>query len=40
MHLQYSLVGESIKEPIKYYDNNVGGTISILKIMKANNVKT
>ncbi len=35
----YSLVGESIKEPIKYYDNNVGGTISILKIMKANNVK-
>ena len=28
-------VGESVAEPLKYYDNNVGGTISLLKAMKA-----
>lgn len=32
-------VGESIKNPISYYDNNVLGTINLLKAMKETNVK-
>lgn len=32
-------VGESVKEPIKYYVNNVQGTISLLVAMKCSNVK-
>lgn len=28
-----SQVGESMVDPLKYYDNNVGGTISLLKAM-------
>lgn len=35
----YSLVGESVRDPLKYYDNNVRGTISLLNSMKANGVK-
>ena len=31
-------VGESIDKPIDYYDNNVGGTISLLQSMRATNV--
>ncbi len=27
-------VGESVEKPIKYYENNVGGTINLLKCMK------
>lgn len=27
-------VGESIEKPLKYYENNVGGTINLLKCMK------
>ena len=27
-------VGESVEKPLKYYENNVGGTISLLKCMK------
>ncbi len=34
----YSLVSESVKEPIKYFENNVGGTATLLKALKANNV--
>lgn len=34
-----SLVGESMKEPGKYYDNNVYGTLVLLKSMVKNNVK-
>lgn len=34
-----SLVGESVSEPIKYFENNVGGTLSLLKAMKENGVK-
>lgn len=30
----YSLVGESTVEPLKYYENNVIGTISLLKAMR------
>lgn len=33
-------VGESTKIPLDYYDNNVGGTINLLKVMKDNEVKT
>lgn len=33
-------VGESTKIPLEYYDNNIGGTITLLKVMKNNNVKT
>lgn len=31
----YAYVGESVQEPIKYYENNVLGTLSILNAMKA-----
>ncbi|RLV93060.1 Bifunctional protein gal10 [Spathaspora sp. JA1] len=33
-------VGESTKIPLDYYDNNVDGTVSLLKVCKANNVHT
>ncbi|MGL4687547.1 MAG: UDP-glucose 4-epimerase GalE [Fusobacteriaceae bacterium] len=33
-----SLVGESCVEPLKYYENNVSGAISLLRHMKENNV--
>jgi UDP-glucose 4-epimerase len=33
-------VGESVQNPIDYFDNNVGGTITLLKAMRASNVKT
>ncbi|QQG42175.1 MAG: UDP-glucose 4-epimerase GalE [Candidatus Woesebacteria bacterium] len=32
-------MGESFKDPAKYYRNNVGGFINLLDSMKANNVK-
>ena len=32
-------VGESVEKPLKYYENNVGGTISLLKCMKKYGVK-
>lgn len=35
----YSLVGESMTEPLKYFNNNVGGTISLLEAMRDYNVK-
>lgn len=34
----FSLVGESVKNPLKYYDNNVGGSISMLKAMNRHGV--
>lgn len=33
-----SLVGESMENPLKYYDNNVGGTKVLLEAMVAHNV--
>jgi len=34
MHFSaYSLVGESVSDPYKYYNNNVSGTLSLLKTM-------
>ncbi|MGL4848603.1 MAG: UDP-glucose 4-epimerase GalE [Clostridium sp.] len=35
----YSLVGESMTEPLKYFNNNVSGTITLLEAMKDHNVK-
>ena len=35
----YSLVGESMTDPLKYYDNNVGGTESLLYCMVESGVK-
>lgn len=32
-------VAESIEKPLKYYENNVGGTINLLKCMQKNGVK-
>ncbi|MBQ6414485.1 UDP-glucose 4-epimerase GalE [Candidatus Saccharibacteria bacterium] len=32
-------VGESVEKPLKYYENNVGGTINLLKCMEKHNVK-
>lgn len=34
-----SLVGVSMKEPLQYFDNNVHGTIELLKAMQRHNVK-
>ncbi len=31
-------VAESVEKPLKYYENNVGGTINLLKCMKKNKV--
>ncbi|SHG61448.1 UDP-glucose 4-epimerase GalE [Massilia sp. CF038] len=33
-------VGESVAEPLRYYDNNVSGTVSLLSAMHQNGVKT
>lgn len=33
-------VGESVSEPMKYYDNNVGGTLSLLEAMADCGAKT
>ena len=32
-------VGESVEKPLEYYDNNIGGTITLLEIMKKYNCK-
>jgi len=37
MHFSaYSIVGESVVDPYKYYENNVSGTLNLLKIMLDN----
>jgi UDP-glucose 4-epimerase len=33
-------VGESVEKPLEYYDNNVNGTLCLLRAMKKNNIKT
>ena len=35
----FSLVGESVEKPLKYFDNNVGGMISLLEAMQRHDVK-
>ncbi len=34
-----SLVGESVVDPMKYYENNVASTLTLLKVMMKNGVK-
>ena len=34
-----SLVGESVRNPGHYYENNVGATLNLLKVMRAHGVK-
>ena len=34
----YKAVGESVAEPIKYYENNIGGTVNILNEMMKRNI--
>lgn len=34
----YKSVGESVHEPLKYYENNLDSLVTLLKVMKANNV--
>jgi UDP-glucose 4-epimerase len=33
-------VGESVQNPIDYFNNNLGGTISLLQAMRVSNIKT
>ncbi|PLS02089.1 UDP-glucose 4-epimerase GalE [Neobacillus cucumis] len=35
----YSLVGESVTDPLKYYENNVASTLTLLKVMMKFKVK-
>jgi len=35
----YSLVGESVEHPLKYYQNNVAGTVNLLRAMKSAGVR-
>ena len=35
----YKAVAESVSEPLKYYDNNINGMISVLDAMRGANVK-
>ncbi len=35
----FKAVGESCKLPLKYYENNISGTVSLLKIMEKHGVK-
>lgn len=35
----YKSVGESVHQPLMYYENNLGSTVTVLKVMKANGVK-
>ena len=32
-------VGESVRKPVEYYDNNIAGTLNLIKVMKEYNVK-
>jgi UDP-glucose 4-epimerase len=35
----FKAVGESVSEPLKYYDNNITGTLALLEVMQEFNVK-
>ncbi len=35
----YKAVGESVAEPLKYYQNNIGSLLNILEVMKGNGVR-
>ncbi|MEO9965321.1 MAG: UDP-glucose 4-epimerase GalE [Reichenbachiella sp.] len=33
----HKAVGESVQQPLKYYDNNIGGLVTVLKVAQENN---
>jgi UDP-glucose 4-epimerase len=35
----YKAVGESVKNPLKYYHSNIGGLVTLLKVMEENDVQ-
>jgi UDP-glucose 4-epimerase len=35
----YKAVGESVENPLKYYNNNINSLLSVLQVAKANNIK-
>ena len=35
----FKAVGESCRLPLKYYENNISGTVSLLKVLEKHNVK-
>ena len=35
----FKAVGESVQKPIEYYTNNISGALTLLEVMKENNVK-
>lgn len=35
----YKAVGESVQQPLMYYENNVGSLVTLLKVMETNKVK-
>ncbi|MBO5142680.1 MAG: UDP-glucose 4-epimerase GalE [Clostridia bacterium] len=35
----YKAVGESVKKPLEYYENNIGTTLNLIRVMKKHNVK-
>jgi UDP-glucose 4-epimerase len=40
LHLAaYKAVGQSVEQPLRYYDNNVGGTIHMLDVLSRNGVR-
>lgn len=34
----YKAVGESVQQPLKYYENNVGGTVNLLQLLQEKNI--
>ena len=36
----FKAVGESVREPLRYYDNNVAGTLTLLRAMQAAGVRS
>ena len=36
----FKAVGESVREPLRYYDNNVAGTVALLRAMQVAGVRT
>ena len=35
----YKAVGESVQQPLKYYDNNIGGAVTLCRVMAENGCK-
>ncbi len=35
----YKAVGESVQQPLKYYENNIGGTINLLEILQERHIQ-